>query len=141
MGLGRRYSLTSGTLMESPKTPGRLGNSVPKAGSVCPGAWHLGVKSRGAAPGSRLIGLRIHGQHLREAKRGESTVIPPSPSAENRERSVVRGLQPKGWREAIWLLRPLVQAAGTGTNLLEMIDLDSHRNQRDGRQIARRTAK
>lgn len=67
MGLGRRYSLISGTLMEPLKTPGRLGNSVPKAGSVCPGAWHLGVRSRGAAPGSRLIGLRIRGQHLREA--------------------------------------------------------------------------
>lgn len=57
--------------MEPPKTPGRLGNSVPKAGSVCPGAWHLGVKSRGwwwgAAPGNRLIGLRIRGLYLREA--------------------------------------------------------------------------
>lgn len=57
--------------MEPPKTLGRLGNSVPKAGSVCPGAWHLGVKSRGwwwgAAPGNRLIGLRIRGLCLREA--------------------------------------------------------------------------
>lgn len=50
MSLGRRYSLTSGTLMEltPPKTPGRLGNSVPKAGSVCPGTWHLGL--RGGSP-------------------------------------------------------------------------------------------
>lgn len=37
--------------MEPPKTPGRLGNSVPKAGSVCPGAWHLGVKKQGVVVG------------------------------------------------------------------------------------------
>lgn len=50
-------------------TPGFLGNSVPRAGSVCPGGWHLGGEEGGAAPGSRLIGLGIRGQRLREGER------------------------------------------------------------------------
>lgn len=39
--------------MEPTRTPGRLGNSVPKAGSVYPGAWHLGVRSRGVVGSPR----------------------------------------------------------------------------------------
>lgn len=52
------------------RTLGFLGNSVPRAGSVCPGGWHLGGEEGGAAPGSRLIGLGICGQCLREAGKG-----------------------------------------------------------------------
>lgn len=125
------------------RTPGVLGSlslgQDPRALGV--GTWGAGaVRTGGAAPGSRLIGLGIRGQRLREgAKRAGNRVIPNSGWSGSRAQGPSAVPAGKSGEHVLPRLLRHPGQAGEAAGRQLARDQWIRRSRRDGGQTARRT--